>query len=242
MRPATPRTHEKGAGSEREKREKRGRTYLSWQGGRESLTYPHKMQSGQVHLNANNRLTATVNGGTAWSRPGTAPAASDTVLVISYGYQADSVQQVQVTDSPTGGTFTLTFNGQTTAAIAYNATAAAVQTALQDLSSIGSGNALVAGGSGGPWQVRFAGTLGGSVQPALTGNGSGLTGGTAPSVVLTVTSLGGDAGRVQQTTDPRGIVTKTDYDPFFARAPRLPALLSGADSFGGAIAFDSFMC
>ncbi len=105
-----------------------------------------------------------------------------------------------------------TFNGQTTAAIGYNATAAAVQTALQGLSSIGSGNALVAGGSGAPWQVRFAGTLGGSVQPALAGNGSGLTGGTSPSVALTVTSLGGDAGRVQQTTDPRGISTKTNYD------------------------------
>src|SRR5262249_12132152 len=43
-------------------------------------------------------------------------------------------------------------------------------------------------------------------------NGSGLTGGTSPSVSIAVTSLGGDAGRVQQTTDPRGIVSKTDTD------------------------------
>jgi RHS repeat-associated protein len=50
------------------------------------------------------------------------------------------------------------------------------------------------------------------VQSALTGNGSGLTGGTSPSVAVTVTSLGGDAGRVAQTTDPRGLVTKTDAD------------------------------
>jgi RHS repeat-associated protein len=163
-----------------------------------------------------NRLTTMVdvgtNGGTAWTRPSTPPAASDTVLVNSTGYAADSVQQVQLTGSPSGGTFTLSFNGQTTAGIAYNATAAVVQTALQNLSTVGSGNALVAGGAGGPWEVRFAGTLGGSVQPALTGSGSGLTGGTSPSVALRVTSLGGDAGRVQQTTDPRGIVTKTDYD------------------------------
>jgi YD repeat-containing protein len=76
---------------------------------------------------------------------------------------------------------------------------------------IGSGNALVAPVAGGGWAVRFAGTLGGSVQPSLTGNGSGLIG-TSPSVVVTVTSLGGDAGRVQQTTDPRGIVSKTDSD------------------------------
>jgi hypothetical protein len=96
-----------------------------------------------------NRLLAYVNvgtnGGSAWTRPSTAPAASDTVLVTAYGYLADSVQQVQLTGAPTGGTFTLSFSGQTTAAIAYNASAATVQAALQGLSSIGSGNVLVAG-------------------------------------------------------------------------------------------------
>jgi RHS repeat-associated protein len=168
------------------------------------------------YYDAANRLTTQVdvgtNGGTAWTRPTSPPSASDTVLVTSTGYGADSVQQVQLTGTPTGGTFTLTFNGQTTSSIAYNASAATVQSAVQGLSSIGSGNALVAGGIGGPWQVRFVGTLGGSVRPALTGNGSGLTGGTSPTVALTITSLGGDAGHVQQMTDPRGIVTRTDYD------------------------------
>src|SRR5262249_25968610 len=55
-------------------------------------------------------------------------------------------------------------------------------------------------------------TKAGAPQSALTGNGAGLTGGTMPSVAIAVTSLGGDAGRVQQITDPRGIVNKTDYD------------------------------
>ncbi len=169
-----------------------------------------------MYYDAALRLTTTVNvgtnGGTAWTRPSTPPAASDTVLVTSTGYAADSVQQVQLTGGPTGGTFTLTFNGQTTAAIAYNASVATVQAALQALPSVGSGNVLVANPTGSAWVVRFAGTLAGSVQPALTGSGSGLTGGTMPSVAVTVTSVGGDAGRVQQTTDPRGIVTKTDDD------------------------------
>lgn len=40
----------------------------------------------------------------------------------------------------TSGTFTLTFNGQTTAAIAYNATAAQIQTALESLANIASGD------------------------------------------------------------------------------------------------------
>jgi RHS repeat-associated protein len=168
------------------------------------------------YYDASNRPTATVNvgtnAGTAYTRPASVPARSSTVLVTSYGYTADSVQQVSITGSPTGGTFTLAFNGQTTAAIAYNATAATVQSAIQALSSIGSGNALVAGGSGGPWQIRFAGTLAGAAQPAITANGSGLTGGMSPAVAVNETSLGGDAGRQQQVTDPKGLVTRTDYD------------------------------
>lgn len=53
---------------------------------------------------------------------------------------------------PTAGTFTLTYVGQTTGNIAHNATAAAVQTALEALSTIGAGNvevvATVATGTG----------------------------------------------------------------------------------------------
>jgi YD repeat-containing protein len=104
------------------------------------------------------------------------------------------------------------FAPRVTSAIAYNASAATVQSALQALSTIGSGNVLVASPTSSGWVVRFAGTLAGAVQSALTGNGSGLTGGTSPSVAITVTSLGGDAGRLQQTTDARGIITKIDAD------------------------------
>src|SRR5262249_41548788 len=63
-----------------------------------------------------NRLTADVNvgtnGGSAFTRPGTVPSGSDTVLVTSYGYAGDAVQQVALTGGPTGGTFTLSFGGQ----------------------------------------------------------------------------------------------------------------------------------
>jgi hypothetical protein len=34
----------------------------------------------------------------------------------------NEIQQVAITGGPTGGTFTLTYSGQTTGAIAYNAT------------------------------------------------------------------------------------------------------------------------
>jgi hypothetical protein len=115
------------------------------------------------YYDAANRFTALVNvgtnGGSAYTRPSTPDARSDTVLRTDTGYAGDSVQQVSLTGNPTGGTFTLTFNGQTTSAIAYNASAATVQSALQALSSIGSNNALVAPAASGGWTVRFAGTL-----------------------------------------------------------------------------------
>ena len=56
------------------------------------------------YYDAANRLTNSVNvgtnGGTAYTRPTTVPARSDTVLVTSTGYQADAVQQMLLTGSP----------------------------------------------------------------------------------------------------------------------------------------------
>src|SRR5215217_5547460 len=59
---------------------------------------------------------------------------------------ANEQQTVTITGTPTGGTFTLTYAGATTAAIAYNAAAAAVTTALEALPNIGPGNVLTSGG------------------------------------------------------------------------------------------------
>ncbi len=150
--------------------------------------------------------------GTVYSWPSSAPASTDTVLVSTTAYAADAVQTVRLTGSPTGGTFTLTFGGQTTSGIAYNASAATVQTAVQALASVGSGNALVTAAPGGGWQVRFAGTLAGKYAAKLTVGGAGLTGGTSPAVAVAVVSAGGDAGRAQTATDPLGRVTRTYYD------------------------------
>jgi RHS repeat-associated protein len=184
--------------------------------GNETTTPKARVSFMAAYYDLANRITTSVdvgtNGSGTYTRPFSPPAASDTVLRTDTNYAGDNVQQVTLMGNPTGGTFTLTFGGQTTSAIAYNASAATVQSALQALSSIGSGNSLVANPTGSAWIVRFAGTKAGAPQAAITGNGSGLTGGTSPSVSITMTSLGGDAGRVQQSTDPRGIITKTDTD------------------------------
>jgi hypothetical protein len=115
-----------------------------------------------------------------------------TALVDGITLSGSEVQRVTITGTPTGGTFTLTFGGQTTATIAYNATASAVQTALAALSTIGTGNVSCAGGPlpGTPVDVTFTGTLAQQNVASLTATGTGLTGGTSPAVAISTTTAG----------------------------------------------------
>jgi hypothetical protein len=107
--------------------------------------------------------------------------------------KSSSVQTVAITGAPTGGTFTLTFSGQTTASIAYNATAAVVRAALEALTNIGAGNVRVTGGPGPAtaWVVTFVGPMSGAAQAAITATATGLTGGSSPAVTITQTTTGG---------------------------------------------------
>jgi hypothetical protein len=111
-------------------------------------------------------------------------------LYQPYAGAAAEVQTATITGAPAGGTFTLTYAGQTTAAIAYNATAAAVQTALEGLSNVSPGDVTVTGSAGGPYTITFGGRLAGD-QPAITATAS-LTGGTSPGVTMATTAAGGD--------------------------------------------------
>jgi hypothetical protein len=88
----------------------------------------------------------------------------------------DEVQEIAV--NATGGAFTLSFEGQQSAAIPYGAVSATVQGDLEALSTIGPGNVAVAGGPE-SYEITFTGDLGGRVIAALiAANGAGLTGGT----------------------------------------------------------------
>jgi hypothetical protein len=59
----------------------------------------------------------------------------------------------------TGGTFTLTYSGQETAALPFDLAAADLRAALESLSRIGAGNVDVSGPDGGPFELRFSGEL-----------------------------------------------------------------------------------
>ncbi|MET9436870.1 hypothetical protein [Streptomyces sp. NPDC006551] len=105
----------------------------------------------------------------------------------------DEVQTVTITGSPTGGTYTLTFDGQTTTGIVYNATASAVQSALEALSNVEAGDVVSAGGPhpDTPVTVTFGGQYDGEDVPQMTASGASLTGGTSPAVTVTTTTPGG---------------------------------------------------
>jgi len=92
-------------------------------------------------------------------------------------------QLITVTGGPSGGTFTLTYEGVATSALAYSATATAVQTALRAIAGIGASGVSVRGRPGGPWTATFQGTLAQDAGPLALGTNS-LTGGTTPSVAV----------------------------------------------------------
>lgn len=101
----------------------------------------------------------------------------------------NEVQTLTITGAPTGGTYTLTFSGQTTSAIPYNATTAQVITALEALSNVNFGSVAVSGGPhpGTPITVAFGGDYEHTDVPQMTATGS-FTGGTTPAITPTTST------------------------------------------------------
>lgn len=131
-------------------------------------------------------------------------AVFDTTTLTAGG--VDEQQVVTLTGGPTGGTFRLTFKGQQTADIAYNATAAAVQTALQALTRLGAA-ATVAGAAGGPYTVTFSARYGGQNVDMLTAQ-SFLTGGTTPGVTVAESRKGSSKNRGFYVIESGLVLTK----------------------------------
>ncbi|HEY6891557.1 MAG TPA: ThuA domain-containing protein [Solirubrobacter sp.] len=100
--------------------------------------------------------------------------------------KTDETQTVRVTGA-TGGSFTLTVAGQTTAPIAYNASAAGVKTALEALSNVDPGDVIVTGGpvNATTATVLFDGRYSETDVAPMTVNNAGLTGAGAAAVVAT---------------------------------------------------------
>ncbi len=83
-------------------------------------------------------------------------------------------EKYNVSHDGTGGTFTLTVMAQTTAAIAWNATALQVENALELLSTVTDALVSGTGTTTDPWQIEYVDP--GIIDPDMTGDGALLTG------------------------------------------------------------------
>jgi hypothetical protein len=98
----------------------------------------------------------------------------------------NSQQVVTLNGLEAGDTFTLTFEGETTEAIAYDATATTVKADLEGLAGIGAGNVDVSGAAGGPYTVMFQGAFAKQDVPSITG--------AATNGTVTITKTDASAG------------------------------------------------
>lgn len=82
----------------------------------------------------------------------------------------NEVQKLAFSITPTGGSFKIVFEGETTAAIPFSASAAGVQSALEALSNVGVGNVSVSGAIDDTTglTITFIGTLGGSNRDQIS--------------------------------------------------------------------------
>lgn len=114
--------------------------------------------------------------------------------------KTDEEQTITKSGTVTAGTFTITYSAQTTSAIAFDATAATIQAALEALSNLAPGDVVVSGGpiSTTPVTIIFQGTLAGTNVTAITVDSTGLTGG-GTYVVATTIAGGADITSIAQS-------------------------------------------
>lgn len=129
----------------------------------------------------------------------------------SYPYfGTDEIQSVSLTNDPTGGTFTLSWNNgsstQTTAAIAYNATSGDVRDALVATSTIAPGDVITSGGPlpTTPVSVKFTGAYAGTNVNQMTGSGASLTQNAIVGTISTIQDGSPDSGSITHATTVPG--------------------------------------
>jgi hypothetical protein len=110
--------------------------------------------------------------------PGLSESIADALGVS--GVRSNEVESIRV--NATGGTFTISYGGETTSPLSYNASAAEVQQALEELPALNPGDVTVLGGPGGegggtPYTLVFGGALAEQAVTPVTTDRSGLTGG-----------------------------------------------------------------
>lgn len=126
------------------------------------------------------------------------------IATFLIGSGTNEIQTVALLGDPTGGSFTLDFDGEETVAIAHNASAATMQTALEGLSNIDPGDVAVSGPDGGPWIIQYQGNLADTDVALLIADDTLLEGTNEEQVITLASASGGTfaASFGGQTTGP----------------------------------------
>lgn len=139
----------------------------------------------------------------------------------------NSIQEVLVTGEPTGGTWTLTFDGETTAPLNYNANALAVYQALANTTKFSTIPASITVTkkifeAHSPYVITFNGSryAGIDVQP-FTGDGTNLTGGAGADIAVT---------QKQKGSKPYVVTFKHQYS-----ARNIPEMAINTNSLTGGV-------
>jgi len=123
----------------------------------ELLVAIRSLSTKQTDISTPATFTGVLSGG-----KGTAVVATTVPGVLN---TTSEVQTITVT--ATGGTFTITYSGQTTAALAYNASTATVRAALWALSNIADNDVAVTG-TAGNYTLTWINSLGNVTAPTTT--------------------------------------------------------------------------
>jgi len=123
--------------------------------------------------------------------------------ILARGSRLTTQNEIQTfTTTADGGTFTLTFEGYTTGAIAFGASTATVQTAIRLLPPLTAGANVTVGGAPGAWTFTFANVYASMPVTLLRFDESALTDSTPPlTSTMIVTQPGGQLK--QMTIDGR---------------------------------------
>ena len=114
------------------------------------------------------------------------------------------IQTVALSNA-TGGTFRIAFGGQVTSPLAYNASQSTVDSALEALSTVGSGNVTVSL-AGSTYTVTFGGALASTNVALLQADVSTATYGTVSRTISTTYNAN---SQVTQVTDPSATIDYT---------------------------------
>jgi hypothetical protein len=154
---------------------------------------------------------------------------SATSYPTNFVHGVNEVQEVVTNEA--AGTFTLAYEGSETASIPDHATDAQVQAALEDLSSVGTGNVSVTGGTPGTFIVTFTEALGSTKVAELEASGAGSTvtkeGSSSGTIGVDVFNVGATASH--------GTITVTDTLPPGVKAKEAGVLVRPAqfeENFG----------